>query len=391
MTTTRRNLLKASLATMTALSTGSFLSPGLREALAQTKGTLNFADVGVSDPDGNWSKFTAASGWGVNLVAMGNAPSQVLNTLIAGGGRQTYDMVGIVGGMQKPLVENHLVTPIDTARLSNWSKHSNIKKYILDDPAGFSFCGWDGKIYMMPTFIQGDSIGYLPEATGPIDSYAALFDPKFRGYTAIEDNYTTTGQKTALYLKKSGLATIDDPSNMTQAEVKRVIDFLIEKKKDRQFRLIWTSFEQSVNLFINKEVYVQDCWEPMVFAARRAGIKAEYARPKEGYLLWASGPYIVNSPTRTPEREDAMYKLLDFMLSGWYSATITLLRGYLTGPDAADYARAHPSEFTSEQAAEIERIHKNVQSKFEIPGTWQQRWPKLVEVYEEEWARFRAA
>jgi spermidine/putrescine-binding protein len=300
-------------------------------------------------------------------------------------------MIGIVGGMQKPLVENQLVTPIDTARLSNWSKQTNIKKYILDDPAGLSFCSWDGKIYMMPTFIQGDSIGYLPDATGPIDSYAALFDPKFRGYTAVEDNYTTTGQKTALYLKKSGLAAIDDPSNMTQAEVKRVIDFLIEKKKDKQFRVIWTSYEQSVNLFINKEVYVQDCWEPMVFAARRSGIKAEYARPKEGYLLWASGPYIVNNPTRTPEREDAMYKLLDFMLSGWYSATITLLRGYLTGPDAADYARAHPSEFRPEQAAEIERIQNNVKSKFEIPGTWQQRWPKLVEVYEEEWARFRAA
>jgi hypothetical protein len=57
---------------------------------------------------------------------------------------------------------------------------------------------------MMPTFIQG-----VPSATSrgdrPIDSYAALFDPKFRGYTAIEDNFTTTGQKTALYLKKSGL------------------------------------------------------------------------------------------------------------------------------------------------------------------------------------------
>jgi hypothetical protein len=40
---------------------------------------------------------------------------------------------------------------------------------------------------------------------------------------------------------------------MTQAEVKRVIDFLIEEER-KQFRLIWTSFEQSVNLFINKEV-----------------------------------------------------------------------------------------------------------------------------------------
>lgn len=391
MTLERRELLKRSLATLGALSAGPALwAPG-RNAWAADKGTINFADVGVSDPEGNWSKFTEATGWGVNLVAMGNAPSQVLNVLIASGGTRVYDLMGIVGGMQKPLVENELVVPLDTSRLSNWEKHTNIKKYILDDPAGFQFAGQDGKIYMMPTFIQGDSIGYLPEFTGEIDSYGALFDPKFKGFTAVEDNFTTTGQKTALYLKKNNLASIEDPSNMTPGEVKSVIDFLVEKKKEGQFRLIWTSFEQSVNLFVNKEVYVQDCWEPMVFAARRQGVKAEYARPKEGYLLWASGPYVVNNPTRTPEREEAMYQLLDFMLGGWYGATITLLRGYLTSPDAADYARKHGEDFKPEQAAEIEEIHKNVNSKFDIPGTWQQRWPTHVEVYEEEWARFRAA
>ncbi|HET6467566.1 MAG TPA: extracellular solute-binding protein [Geminicoccaceae bacterium] len=392
MLVNRRDALRSSLAAAAALSAGSLLSPGpIRRALA-ADGTLNFADVGVSDPDGDWSKFTGASGWDVNLVAIGNAPSQVLNVLIAGGGRQTYDLVGIVGGMQKPLVENELVVPLDTGRLKNWERHTNIKRYILDDPAGFGFAGWEDRVYMMPTFIQGDSIGYLPDATGGVvDSYAALFDPRFRGYTAIEDNFTTTGQKTALYLQKSGLASIADPSNMTPEEIRTVVDFLIEKKNEGQFRLIWTSFEQSVNLFVNREVYVQDCWEPMVFAARRQGVQAEYARPKEGYLLWASGPYIVNNPTREPEREEAMYRLLDFMLDDWYGATITLLRGYLTSPGAADYARAHPDEFTPEQAEEVAAIHANVQSKFEIPGTWQQRWPEHVEAYEEEWARFRAA
>jgi hypothetical protein len=35
---------------MMAHSTGSFLSPGMRRARAQVKVTLNFADVGVSDP-----------------------------------------------------------------------------------------------------------------------------------------------------------------------------------------------------------------------------------------------------------------------------------------------------------------------------------------------------
>ena len=271
MTITRREMLRNSLATLTAVSAGSATWPLIPSAHAASKGTISFADVGVSDPDGNWSKFTEATGWDVNLVAIGNAPSQVLNVLIAGGGTRVYDLMGIVGGMQKPLIENDLVVPLDTSRLKNWAGHTNIKKYILDDPAGFKFAGWEGKVYMMPTFIQGDSIGYLPEFTGEVDSYSALFDPKFKGFTAIEDNFTTTGQKTALYLQKNGLATIEDPSDMTPGEVTSVIDFLIEKKKEGQFRLLWTSFEQSVSLFVNKEVYVQDCWEPMVFAARRQG------------------------------------------------------------------------------------------------------------------------
>ena len=79
------------------------------------------------------------------------------------------------------------------------------------------------------------------------------------------------------------------------------------------------------------------------------------------------------------------------MLGGWYGATISLLRGYLTSPESADYARSHPDEFGADKAAEVEKIHAIVNGKFEIPGTWQQRWPTHIEAYEEEWARFRAA
>jgi len=58
---------------------------------------------------------------------------------------------------------------------------------------------------------------------------------------ALEDNFTTTGQKTALYLQKNKLASIKDPANMTPAEIKIVIDFLIEQKKASQFRVATTS------------------------------------------------------------------------------------------------------------------------------------------------------
>jgi putative spermidine/putrescine transport system substrate-binding protein len=358
---------------------------------SRAAGTINFADIGVGDPGGDWSKYTAATGYGVNLVSMGNAPSAVLNVLLAGGGQGTYDIINIVGGMQKPLVENDLVVPIDTSRMPNWSKDTYIEEFLGKGKPGFQFIGLNDKIYGVPTVLQGDSFAYLPEKTGPLDSYAALFDPKWKGYVALEDNYTTAGQKTGLYLKKAGLATINNPDDMTKEEFKTVIDFLIEQKKAGQFRVIWNSFEQAVNLITSKEVYVIDCWEPMVFVAKSKGVDAVYADPKEGYLLWAMAAYLVNNPSRAEEQTAAAYGLLDFMLGGWYGAKITGLRGYMTNPQAPEYAKSNSAEFSAEDAKKVEEITANVRRKFQQGGTWQNRWPTEVEFYESEWARFKAA
>jgi putative spermidine/putrescine transport system substrate-binding protein len=218
-----------------------------------------------------------------------------------------------------------------------------------------------------------------------------LFDPKFKGYVALEDNYTTAGQKTALYLKHADLAKIQNPADMTPEEIKTVVDFLIEHKRKGQFRVIWSSFQQAVDLIVNKEVYVIDCWEPMVFVAKTKGIDVVYADPKEGYLLWAMAAYLTKNPKRSAETTQAAYALLDFMLSGWYGAKITLLRGYMTNTDAPDYAKAHPDQFPPDAAQKVAAITANVHHKFAQGGTWQNRWPKHVDVYETEWARFKAA
>ena len=385
MNVSRRSMLHL----MGAAGAAGLLPAGAARAAG---GTVNFADIGVGDPGGDWSKFTAASGgWNVNLVSIGNAPSAVLNVLMTSGGQGTYDIINIVGGMQKPLVENDVIEPIDTGKLSNWSKDTYLDEFLGKDKPGFKFIGYEDKIYGVPTVLQGDSFAYLPEKTGPLDSYAALFDPQWKGYVALEDNYTTAGQKTALYLKHAGKANIANPDDMTKDEFKTVIDFLIEQKKAGQFRVIWNSFEQAVNLITSKEVYVIDCWEPMVFVSKSKGVDAVYADPKEGYLLWAMAAYIVKNPNRTPEQTNAAYALLDFMLGGWYGATITKSRGYMTNPQAPEYAKANAAEFPAEDAKRVEEITANVRSKFQKGGTWQNRWPTEVEFYESEWARFKAA
>ena len=381
----RRDAMRMGAATAAALAAWSFSGGSARAASAVT-----LADIGVGDT-GDWSKFTAATGNDVNVLSMGNAPSAVVNQLLAGGGLTNFNIVNIVGGMQEPLVQNDLIRKLDTSRMPNWSANSYISDYLSPGTPGFDFIGYDGEVYGVPTVLQGDSFAYLPEETGELDSYAALFDPKFRGYVALEDNYTTAGQKTALFLNASGQANISDPADMTPEEVKTVIDFMIDQKRAGQFRVIWSSFEQAVNLLTSKEVYVMDCWEPMVFVARDQGTNAVYAAPKEGYLLWAMAAYIVNNPQMSEEDLDATYQLLDFMLGGWYGAKITLMRGYMTNPLADDYASANPGEFSAEEAARVSEITGGVRAKFEKGGTWQNRWPTHVDVYEEEWQRFKSA
>ena len=351
---------------------------------------LTLADIGVGDT-GDWSMFTEATGHSVNVVSMGNAPSAVVNQLLTGGGRTEFDLVNIVGGMQEPLVENDLIHELDVARIPNWAANRYIEDYLAAGTPGFQFIGYKEAIYGVPTILQGDSFAYLPDETGELDSYGALFDPTHRGFVALEDNYTTAGQKTALFLNHSGKTKIADPADMKPEEVKAVVDFLIEQKRAGQFRVIWSSFEQAVKLITSKEVHVIDCWEPMVFVARNEGTNAVYAAPKEGYLLWAMAAYIVNDPAATEDDLAATYELLDFMLGGWYGAKIALLRGYMTNPLAIEYASSHPDEFTAEEAARVAEIIKGVQAKFEKGGTWQNRWPTHVDVYEEEWQRFKSA
>jgi spermidine/putrescine-binding protein len=378
---TRRTVLR------TGLAGAALAATPLRRAAAQA--TITMADIGVGDP-GSWDRFTGATGHAVNLVSIGNAPSAVVNQLLAAGGLQTLHLVNIVGGMQEPLVQNDLIRPIDTARLPSWSGNAFIQNYLAEGTPGFDFIGLEGQVYGVPTVLQGDSFAYLPDETGELSSYGALFDPKFRGFVALEDNYTTAGQKTALFLNRSGQAQIADPADMTPEEIATVVDFLIENKQAGQFRVIWSSFEQAVNLLTSREVHVMDCWEPMVFAANAQGANAVYADPEEGYLLWAMAAYIVNNPNMTDDELEAAYQLLDFMLDGWYGAQITLSRGYMTNPAAVPFARDSDA-FSDEEAEKIAAITAGVQAKFEKGGTWQNRWPTHVDAYEEQWQRFKAA
>jgi spermidine/putrescine-binding protein len=378
------------MAAASGLAAGA--TPWSRAQAQEPNKVLNLADIGVGDP-GTWKHFTEESGgWDVNLVAIGNAPSAIINVMLGGGGVQTYDAINIVGGMQKPLADLGLILPVDKSKLPNWEKNKYIATYIKPNTAGYDYFYYKDQLYGIPTAFQGESICYLPDATGgEINSFGALFDPKYRGYVALDDNYSTAGYKTAIYLKAAGLADINKPTDPTPSEFNTVVNFLIEKKKEGQFRVLWSSFEQAVNLLLNKEVYVLDGWEPMVYAVNAKGINCVYAIPKEGYMLWAMSGYVTNNPNRPPERTDAIYKLFNFMLGPWYGARISATRGYLTTSEAVEFASKNAQLFEPGEPEEVAKVDERGRFKFEHGTYWQFRWPASVHAMEAEWARFKAA
>ncbi|MCG8360786.1 MAG: hypothetical protein MI920_34935, partial [Kiloniellales bacterium] len=90
----RRRMLRATMAAVGGLAMGA--TPWSRGQAASK--SVNLADIGVGDP-GSWQRFNDKTGWDVNLVAIGNSPSAIINVMLGGGGVQTYDAIHIVGGV----------------------------------------------------------------------------------------------------------------------------------------------------------------------------------------------------------------------------------------------------------------------------------------------------
>lgn len=378
------------LALKSMLAASALAAAPWSRAFAQDQ-MLTLADIGVGDP-GSWQLFTDESGFGVNLVAIGNAPSAIINVMLAGGGVQTFDGIHIVGGMQGPLAELGLIQPIDISRLPNWEQNTYIQDYMQPGTPGHDYFYHDDILYGIPTAFQGESLCYLPDETGePVDSFGAMFDPRYRGFVALEDSYANAGYKTAIYLKAAGLAEIADPMNMTPSEINTVVNFLIERKREGQFRVLWSSYEQAVNLLANREVYVLDGWEPMVIDVQARGLNCLYAVPKEGYMLWAMSGYITNNPNRSEERLAAVYALFNFMMGPWYGARLSSMNGYLTSPQAPAFAAANPQLFEDGEPAKVAAADENGRAKLSNGTHWQFRWPDEVHTLESEWARFKAA
>ena len=197
----------------------------------------------------------------------------------------------------------------------------------VEVPVSTTFAAQDsGWMTLIPTIYNADTLGIRPDLISrPIDSWAELLNPEFKGKASILDISSIGIMDMAMVCEAMGEIQYADKGNMTRDEIDKTIGIFMEAKKNGQFRAFWKSFDESVNLMASGEVVIQSMWSPAITAVRAQGVPCVYQPLKEGYRSWGGGIGLSAGLSGLPL--DAAYEYINWYLSGWVGGFL-MRQGY---------------------------------------------------------------
>jgi putative spermidine/putrescine transport system substrate-binding protein len=189
-------------------------------------------------------------------------------------------------------------------------------------------------VNIIPTVTNADTLGIRPDLVGrPVDSWADLISPDFKGKAALQDSPTTGVIDVAMAVEAGGHLKYGNKGNMTRAEIDKTIGLMMEIKQAGQFRSFWSTFDQSVNLMASGEVVIQSMWSPAVTAVRTRGIPCTFQPLKEGYRGWG---YTMGAMKHLSGLKlDCFYEYMNWYCAGFPGAFIAREGYYSTQPENA--------------------------------------------------------
>ncbi|WP_132314147.1 ABC transporter substrate-binding protein [Martelella mediterranea] len=351
---TRRKLLKTTAAA-TGAAIGSGTITGFPMIWAQNPITLRQFGTGVSNINAVAQKCKEDLGITLEMTAMdSDAAAQRAATQ-----PNSYDIADVEYWILKKVWPTGVIQPMDVSRLTYYddivplfttgklTPDSEIAQGTAPHTVGFVEAPGDktfasaptGWMTMVPTIYNADTLGIRPDLVGrPINSWADILDPAFKGKTSILNIPSIGIMDAAMIMEADGKIKYGDKGNMTKEEIDKTIEFLMATKKEGQFRAFWKTFDESVNLMSSGEVVIQSMWSPAVAAVRAKGIPCRYQPLKEGYRAWGGGLGLASHLKGA--QLDAAYEYINWYLSGWvgaylnrqgyYSACMNTAKEYMT-------------------------------------------------------------
>lgn len=189
-------------------------------------------------------------------------------------------------------------------------------------------------VTLIPTTYNADTLGIRPDLIKrPINSWAELLNPEFKGRAAIMNIPSQGIIDAALVVEATGQYKYADKGNMTRAEIDLTMKIMTQAKKAGQFRALWKDFNESVSLMASGQTVIQSMWSPAVTNVRSRGIPCVFQPLKEGYRGWAYG-FCVSKAT-TGQKLQWAYEFANWFLSGWAGAYVSRQGYYSAAPSAA--------------------------------------------------------
>jgi len=190
-----------------------------------------------------------------------------------------------------------LIQPIDTSRLSNWPTVFPALKNLPGTQ-------YEGQQWFAPFGWGRTSITYrtdLVDWEGE-DSWALLWDERYKGQLAVFDSVDETVFTAAIY---AGV----DPCNMSDDDLDKVMGLLEQQKQLLRFYAIGES--DITQALASGEVVAALTWDSGVAQLKAEGIPVRFMNPKEGVETWSCGLVLM----KDAPHEDKAYDLIDSMLS----------------------------------------------------------------------------
>jgi spermidine/putrescine transport system substrate-binding protein len=227
-------------------------------------------------------------------------------------GNPGYDVIFPADYMVKIMAGENIIEPLNVNNIPNLK---NLDRRFINqsfDP---------GNKYSFPYQWGTMGIGYNLKATqSEINSWAAMFDPKYTGKIAWQDNLRYTFAGVLMYL---GF----DPNTTNPVEINQARDLLIKSKN-----VISAFVPDTGQLLLDQgEVNVAMEWSGDIFQVMKENPNLRYAIPKEGTILFSDNMAI---PKGAPHKELAE-KFINFILQPEVGAQISNFTHYGSPNQAA--------------------------------------------------------
>lgn len=228
------------------------------------------------------------------------ASNEEIITKLQAGGIGKTDIITMYFGYLPLMAESGLLEEVDPAKIPLFGD-------LIPQFTGNEAIRKDGKLYGVPWNWGSLPLMYDPEQVKtPPESWLDLLKPEFKGKVAMVDDPLGNLLIWGTVVTGKPMGTL-----LTRAELAKVIDLLIEIKKN-QARAFFASYGDMADAFARNEVTASAIgWEAVAVWAKAKGKIVKYTIPKEGTGMFMD---CMCMPKDAPH-PDLTYKMINHIVS----------------------------------------------------------------------------